>query len=506
MKKTALFSLLLLTAACGGGGGGSSSTNINTQSTNSTNPTTPVEPVKNILKVKVEYQDYCGNKTTSSDARLIIHNADFTSKEVISPDEDGVMVYEDESDKANVSIAYIGNADDEGYVQLRVKTIVEQPLADIGSIYVKTGDKSQCNCQTTDIRVDSDSDILSGEFRVGNDGRSSYPFEYTDTGILLKGNITCHVNSEGFGDKFVRITAPYYGGSVAAFKNKFQGTEVLTTDYIGEAFNFDVIGNGLSAPVRMYEVRSGERVIQRDFSWYDDDNSPFYYYLIDGVNKAYITAWEGEHLNVDGIESIEFSSHGAKKFEPQGNNDIVLSNLDSNEFVYLISDDSSGYDFTTYDEFDVFHMRVTAKTANNENALWWEITMPLHGTIPEISSIDLESIIADWKIRNDVTLVSSTIYLDGYEGVSGYQDYLQHKATEFSYLDGETRWDNNKYVMLNFDILLEETDILFADTKPPTDLTSKAIEKLQMFKTTKIIPQVTSAIKMKRLFKSKQNR
>ncbi|GLX78993.1 hypothetical protein tinsulaeT_23330 [Thalassotalea insulae] len=471
MKKRVLLPLLLLTAACGGGGGSSSSSN-----TNPTNPTTSVDPVTNVLKVKVEYQDYCGNKTASHDARLIIHNADFTNKEVISPDEYGVMVYEAESDKANVSIVYPGFTDKEGYVQLRVKTLMEQPLLDIGSITLKTEDRTLCHCEDVDLKVDSTSDLLTGDFNIKVNALQKVSYESTETGVLIKGYEACHVNSQGFGDKLVTITAPNYGGSVAAYKKGYQPSDILTTEYQGESFLFNVIGS--NSVFRIYETWADGELFRRDFLW--NDSSPFYYYPYNSLNKEYIAGWGYETVNVD-LENAVFERYVSKRYDPLGDNDIILPDLSSDDFVNAIQSDFSSYDFSAYTDFDFLNMEVIGREEDDESLeFFWQIIMPLKGQFPEFSHLDIENIIADWKLKTNVNLISTSIALEGYQEVNGYQDYITNNHTEFKFLADETRWDEFKSVYFGVDVAVADIDIPMGNIKPLANFTSQAIRKIQM--------------------------
>ncbi len=130
-------SLILISILAGCGGGSSAE-----------NPSTSNDITKtalNTLSISAKYKDSCGNETVADDAALLIHNSDYSNKEIIYADNSGKITYQTENPNQTISIVMRGSDEINGVKPVFLTTFIDHPVIDIGDYFHYSNSAESCS-------------------------------------------------------------------------------------------------------------------------------------------------------------------------------------------------------------------------------------------------------------------------------------------------------------------------------------------------------------------------
>lgn len=421
-------SIMLVLTACGGSGGSSSSSN------QSSNGNTPAP--KPGITVKAVYVDACGNETNATDSALLIHNSDYSNKQVIKANSAGEMSYSSDNATETVSLVMRGALQVDGIKPIALTTYINQPVIDMGKIIYRTSDKSACNCQQANLTVNVPSrasDIGNAEF----DGQVNQPSVSNQRGFstafdveqcakvggempLITSHIDFNSPNESFAALFPNISEKDSAEAV------IQGTPV----------------NIISADsTRQVAAFIGDDYYLRSFAFRESDS--VYSYPVDQIEFYSIDAYNFEHLDyIPDVDSAYMLTAASTKTSNINQTfDLPRVSMDYTELLSILVSDTGSYSLPNSGMFDYMTVSLIGSNPSGE-ILDWYMYAPTSGNVPKIENIDLSEFISDSDLSARVENLSMGVGARGYDGISSYDDFLRSKVDRKLQDFSQEKWAN----------------------------------------------------------------
>jgi len=442
-KSLSLFFVSLL-VGCGGGGsgGGDSITSSNVASS----------ATVNTLSIMAKYKDSCGNETPASDAALLIHNSDYSNKEIIYADANGKLTYT--TDKANQTLSIVMRGEKNevnGIKPIYIATFIDQLVADMGDFNQYTDSTVACQCQLFDLKVNVPSrinDIGIGRISGVKDGG------YKDNNLGYTNFTDFSVCKDSSGAWPLISTQFNYNSPEQAFAAlipDISSVRETSADLEGSIIN---INTNAGASKQVSTVVDGKYSFR---NYVFDSLSNVYGFETEAVDFYSVSAYKFETLydipDVDGAFywalSRENSTNIGMTF------DLPLPEIDYIALFDILVSDSGQYDLSYVPNIDYLRLGIDA-TYNNESILSWFLLAPVSGEVPKIENIDLSTFIPADVLDTSVDSIVMYIDAQGYDGINGYQDFMNHRSEqkiENRILDKWSKFDSFYFQMIisNFD-------------------------------------------------------
>lgn len=415
MNRNIITTALLLTlSACGGSGGSSSSDN---QSSNNTTP-----PQQSAITIQAVYIDACGNETNATDAALLIHNSDYSNKQIVNANVSGEMSYLSDNATETISIVMRGSELVDGVKPIELTTYVDHPVIDMGVIYINTNDKSQCSCEVVDLRVN----VPARPNDLGSpyiDGEEQFQDVYGAQGYAQYTGIE-------------RCSSPGTSKSPLSVHVDYFGPEESFANYINETplpSEIDTVVLGTPASVLSPNAnRQISAFIDGEYhfrSYAYDDITNIYSYPFEGIEFYSVDAYSFEDLygipNVDSAYLFSLKSENTRNINQTF--DLPMVSVDYAELLAILVSDSGEYDFSSSNAFDYMTVSVTASGYAGD-ILDWYMYAPTSGMVPKIENIDLSQFMSDSEFEARAERLNMSVGARGYQGITSYSDFLQSKV------------------------------------------------------------------------------
>ena len=405
MNRNIISAALVLTLS---GCGGSES------SSNSTGPT-PTVPGK--ISIKAVYSDECGNEISATDAKLLIHNSDFSSKEMISADANGEMHYSSSRSTETISIVTRGVNDIDGVMPLSLTSYIDHPVVDMGTIKIRTFDTSQCSCQQNDLNVSTPARPLDiGQLKTSVAYYNTLKNSVGSSQVL--GLKQCFKADEDV--KLMSAQMKY-----AAPDESFG---VLIPDFM-QVSSVDAVTQGQLVNINSDSTyRSTAAFI--DGNYYlrntvrsSDEN--VYSYPFEETEFHVVDAYEFDFLDdiPDVDEAYIYTLSRQRSTNINQTFDLPLIKIDYNELFEILGSDSGSYSLSNTTDFDVINLAMIG-SGYAGTMLDWYIYAPMSGQVPNLDNLDLSVFISNEELASRISNIRMEAFASGYQGISNYNDYL----------------------------------------------------------------------------------
>lgn len=409
LKSLAVLSCVSLLTACGGS---SSSTN------STTTPTPTPQPVLNSLKIKVIETDKCGNQFAPLDAIMVIHNDDFSAKEVITADANGVLSFDSELDNETITIAMKAQADDTGNREILMNTLVQQPTVDMGEQKFLN---YQINCGCEEIEL-----FVNGPYSENARYR-------------IDGDFGGHIRSNdfGIGTGSVKICPDSQGN--------WQNISSIAT-YLDRNEVYGRYDDSSFPDFSQFATEQGQAVNIAS----NDPNARYYgYTYINGVRHLSTSLLPQPHIipyeNADYYRVAASDSNNESELDDNGTwltgsnyiNKTVTDSSEIHEFNFgdnqlltmkdHISTGERNYDFTqSASQNDYIHWVSLYALDNNYEryAIDWRYRGPLSGELPKLEQFGIDDFLELNNVKEKTVLSYFSFILMNHQQIQDYPDYI----------------------------------------------------------------------------------
>jgi hypothetical protein len=480
MYRTAL---LLVSAsflsACGGEG-------------DSGNPSTtsPHNQLKTLSMVAI-YKDSCGNETLASDAALLIHNSDYSNKEIIYADANGKLTYQTESTTQTVSIIMRNKDEVDGVKPVILTTYVDYPVKDMGKYSHYTYATDACDCQNFTLNVnvparanDWTDGGLSGAENNGQLVNNQGSAKFNDLSV-------CKAPGQAWPLLSANISFTYPGESFGALIADISNTTEVDAMLAGTLVDIVSENNATFSDVthQVSTVINGKRHFNNyafrpsDNVYAFTDTSADYYSV-----SAYTYDFLYEFPNVDEALLFTYSTEHTKELNKTF--DFPLPAIDYTKMFDVLLSESGQYDLSEVSNMDYITVNISADK-DFKSMLNWYIIAPISGSVPKIENIDISAFISDSVLNNSVNTIEASISMSGFDGINGYQDYMNNLLDRKVESDVQDKWSRSEWAFFEMTI----RDVALGNSTSPFSL-SKAtnIHRMPVKKLNKTADEVSNII------------
>ncbi|MCP4987026.1 MAG: hypothetical protein GY928_13545 [Colwellia sp.] len=457
MYRTALILISAsLLSACGGSSSGDSS---NTSADNQSKT-----KLKTLSMVAI-YKDACGNETFANDAALLIHNSDYSNKDIIYADANGKLSYQTESATQTISILMRNKNEVDGVKPVILTTYMDYPVKDIGNYYHNTYAKDACDCQNFTLNVnvparanDWAEGKLSGAENQGWVSSNQGSAQFNDLSVCRTPEQTWPLLSST-----INFTDPdeAFGVLIADVSDTTEVDATLAGTIVDIATNSDL------AYKRISTVINGERHFNNSISSYSTNNlyaftsTPADYYTV----SAYTFDNIYEFPNVDEailiVESGEHTEDLSKTF------DLTLPAVDYTKMFDILLSDTGQYDLSDTANMDYINVNISANK-DFQSMLTWTITAPTSGLVPKIENIDISAFVSEDILNTSVNNINTSISMEGLSGINGYKDYTDNVSERTVENYTQEKWSKSEWVFFRLTI----KDVAFDSSTSPFNLSN----------------------------------
>lgn len=459
--NTKSFSITLLSAIVLAACGGSSSSSNNTHLKEGDGAGKVA--TQNVLKVKAVYRDTCGNETPNTSAALIIHNDDFSNDKIINADAAGVMTFSSDDSNRHVSLVMSEKYSYEGITPVRISTIVDQPLLDMGTEHIYTSNDDSCTCK--EFSVFASSIALSSEVYAAYDSidstggfSTSSNFGYLSESFdVLR---SCKMQSGNWSPITTMFKFYNPGGATGAIIDSTSIQDVIDNDALNSFISVEHTLNGIPVDINTQEgnVTSVSAIIDNLRYIREIDNNVYgsnilYTFDHESIDHHLLTAYDFEELDVyvPDVSSVSFYSYVQKRTKNIHQTfDLETNEANYTEFLSIITSADNTYNLSHYSGFDYVLMSLRS-SLGFQGLLNWDVIAPVSGKVPRFENLDFSQFF-DSKLlmgkANNSRLIAG---IAGFDAIDSYQDYLiKRPTTDFSATD---TWNDFKYmrVGINFE-------------------------------------------------------
>ncbi|QBG36443.1 hypothetical protein [Litorilituus sediminis] len=415
LKTISLISICSLITACGGGGSSSTTPDNSNSGTNTSNT----------LSLVAKYKDACGNEVLASDAALLIHNEDYSNKEIITADQNGKLTYQSTNSTQTISIVMPGQNKVGNITPINIATFIDYPIKDMGEFIDYTYETDACSCQTFNLQVSTPAranDIGQGKI-FGIEGAaniSSYRGQnHFDNFMVCKKQsgdwplVSTIINFDSPSESFAAYIPDIANTTVINAENQGKIVDISTNDYSANKRVTTVI-NELNS-LRSYTFDSSQNV-------YAFEHSDVKYYDV----SAYTVDFMYQFPEVDEAVFIKSSTNNTTDIDKSF--DLPIPDIAADKLLDILISDSGHYDLSQSASLDYMAVGLNALSAG-EDILNWTVIAPASGQVPQIENIDISNFISDSALESATDEIELTAITKSLSGIDGYQDYLSSRAS-----------------------------------------------------------------------------
>lgn len=442
MKKLipVLFSSLTL-AACGGGSSGGS---VNSGGSGGGGSSSP-----NVLTLTAVESSACSDTAPSTNARLVIHNDDFSERTVLSPNATGEFSYETNS--SNITVSLITYREVEmGVFQTDVNTMIDVPATDIGSF--ETYHESGCSCVADTVTITANNSVNDFDSAFISMGGMSYsrsansfsrdqisiPVEVCSDNLTITG--TAHLAGQDLG-----ISPQPFVSGMTVDATVSSSTVSVSVEPTANAYVNSFI--------------DGYRAYQSDIS-----NSGGAVVVIDEPSVDYhaLTSVLYNYQSYAGF-SDAFSLNVRVNYEENvpATNDLSMTDVDFDAMYNAAVGDSDNYNFSNVSFADSFRITTSVGIRYYKDTLVWTLKMPVSGRFPNVDNWDFsEYVDASGALLGTPNVIGFDVALSGYKNITSYEElYTEHFDRRF-YSNTYNEYELATLIMESNDVSIFESPIL----------------------------------------------
>jgi len=435
-KTLATISCVALTA-CGGGG---SSESVTANSNKNT-----VVVTQNTFSAKMVYRDYCGNEQINTDAQLIVHNSDFTTKAKINAAADGTLSYSSDSENEHISIVYLRPDKGNDFRSVSMTTIIDQPLVDVGIIAYETSSKENCNCEISNFTIFSNNHDYSN-YNVTLQGNSVDHYTSSYDGVNIIDFYMCPSIQGQWGSVSATLSYPNQGIVKGAFNESLAPYTDMNADITGEPVTINLtnkdgfeegtrlnISSIISGMTHFWQYAYATEQVMFTFPLENTD-----YYNANAYHSKEIFKADNEYTYVRSMQLKNLT-------EIQEQIDLTLPTFDSNRLLALHNDNSTLYDFSDTSDYDFFNFQLLLSDQNYNTILIWNLVTPLSGNIPNWEDFDISDLLDKDEMKPKIANTYKSYAVSGYQAITDYQGYVKKRHQRYSTNSGINTWGTQTY-------------------------------------------------------------
>lgn len=408
--------LVVLLAACGG-----SSENSDTEVTQKDN--TSNNTPRASISVKALNVDACGNTSIATDAALIIHNNDYSNKEVILADANGSMSYETDNNTETISVLLRGVDEVSGVKPFDIRTYIDHPIIDLGTVYTSSGDTSLCNCFQNTLSVNvPDRPADTGDAELFGAQRHSNILNYVGYSEI-EGIEQC--SKVGEQPPLVTTIIDFINPaeSYAAVIENIQQASSVSAELWGQPVN-------IVSPDSYRQVSAFIDDNHHLISFAFDASSNVYSYPVEQAEFYSIAAYSFEDIyeipDIDRAYILRYSNIATTNINQTF--DLPLLPINYVELLEVLTSETGSYAISYAGELDFMNVSIIASSYMG-SILDWYIYAPTSGQVPNIENLDLSAFISDVDLDANIDTLSIAVGARDYIGISDYDDFLRSKVT-----------------------------------------------------------------------------
>ncbi len=456
-KSLSVF-LVSLLFACGGSTDSSGSSDTSNSTT------------LNTLSIMAKYKDSCGNETAATDAALLIHNSDYSNKEIIYADANGLLTYTTSNTYETLSILMRDEDEVNGIKPIYLTTFIDQPVINIGNHYQYTNSIYACQCDLFDLDVnipDRANDVgqgrISGMYIDGN-------VDNIEGTTNFSGVLACKKTAGSWPliSTFIGYTNPDEG--FAATIPDISIMSVTSANLKGIPVS---ITTNDEATTQVSTVIDGKYHLS-NYRFELADN--VYGFSVDSVDFYSVSAYRFESLydllNVDDAYFFTVSSENDSNLNKTF--DLPLPEIDYLVLLDILMSDYGEYDLSYLPNMDYLSVGIQA-TYDYQTVLSWDLIAPMSGKVPNIENIDLSAFISKDILDASVDTIEMNISTQGYDGIDGYQDFMNSKIELTNDNRNLDKW--SKYESIYFEMTTNNFTGVSSPTVQTVNKVSNVIEK-----------------------------
>lgn len=458
LQVAILFLLALIASGCGGGGGDSSpipAPETEPAPTPAPEPEPEPEPEPLQLTVSVRSLNECGMYTPQTDAKLIIHNDDFSNQSVHAADSNGAFAVELLSERATVSVwsKSKGSGTPE-YVE--IDTFHQVTATDIGKItnsYFEDDDPN-CECVDTSITLVNPSEdgrpesvsIVDREFFSYETAESGTTVESYQVCLEINGQLPALTATLSYDDTS-GLTRTYAGKVTDYSLSENIVIDVTTLQQQNDIFINDELPEQFSTTSRaisqtgelLYSVRQSNR-FNNNAAYFIEPEISFNQLFTYSFDRTPYTTLPDQRLYTGAGKSLSSLS-----------GPIDFSFFEREIFANSVEDSlgKEEHDFSASAGADVFTLTTRVRDESNNRILNWRIVAPASGSLAGIENFSIDGV--NFSLDNAEEPGETRVYwqiIDD-ENVEDYDQYI-------AYLAGITNTDgfdqiNYRYIQIRSD-------------------------------------------------------
>lgn len=453
--------LVSLLVSCGG----SSDSSDSISSSDDSNSTTA-----NTLSIMAKYKDSCGNETAATDAALLIHNSDYSNKEIVFADANGLLTYITDNTNETVSIVMRDEDEVNGIKPIYLTTFIDQPVINMGNHYQYTNNIYACQCDLFDL-------VVNIPDRTNDVGQGSISGMYIDGNVdniegttNFSGLLACKKTAGSWPliSSFIGYTNPDEG--FAAIIPDISTMPISSANLEGMAVS---ITSNDKATTQVSTVIDGKYHLS-NYGFELSDN--VYGFSTDSVDFYSVSAYRFESLydllNVDDAYFFTVSSENDSNLNKTF--DLQLPEIDYLVLFDILMSDSGEYNLSYLPNMDYLSVGIQA-TYDYQTVLSWDLIAPMSGKVPNIEAIDLTAFISEDILDTSVDTIEMNISVLGYDGIDGYQDFMKSKLELTSENRNLDKWA--KYDSIIFEMTSRDVAGVSSPTVQKVNKVSNVIEK-----------------------------
>lgn len=409
-KGSVLLGVGILLTGCGGGSDSSS-----TPSSGSTGGgTTPV--AKNVSAV-LEYVNACGMSIPATDAAVIVHNNDMSNKDVFFADQSGNVTIENSQDTLTLSVVFRGQSEVAGVKPVHMKTYIDHPAIELGTLKHFTKDASTCECQTTNVIVNlPDSSLFPSSSSLRN--YKSIGGKSSDFGRIAFSDVEYCKDQDGQWPvltAFVKVTDDETYGAVL---DNISAVSEVDANLTGQALSVNT-----RAPFKQYSARIGNAQHFSNSVYSSQESIHSFNSTL--IEQHYVSAYSIQNLDniPEAEDAFELSIVEKRTQDVNQTFDLTLPTLDYPALGEIL-EESGSYSIAHNRDFDFVFLAVEA-IHDDKPLLDWQVVAPLSGRSISIDNIDIEQFIPEASLDQSVDSVLITLAAEGYDYISSYDEFLR---------------------------------------------------------------------------------
>lgn len=437
-KLISVFLSSLTLIACGGGSD-SSEGNTNSGGFGTGGSGSP----NSVLTLTAMQNSACSDDTPSTNAKLIIHNDDFSERTVLSPNAMGVFNYETQNNHISVSLITYREIRAVG-IQTDIKTFIDVPVTNLGTFTTTHVADCQCSFETVTIAsVQGTGEIESAWVSIGASTASADKYTASADEIILVVNI-CHSTNEEqiitgtlhLTDEEWTIPPQTYSQGMTVNASVLSDSVSVNIDPGANAYIYSYIDG--TAAYRSRISLSGENI------GVASDPSVDYHSVRSTLVEEY--------------ESSDFSQAHAINMKTNysrivaATNDMSFSDVNFSEIYSTVIGESNEYNFSHLSFADSFQVTTALSASSNQfDILSWTINMPVSGSFPNVDLWDYSSYVdTSGALLGTPEVLSIQAHLYGYKNILSYDELFLTPKDTTSFNEKLSEYELASLYLVNF--------------------------------------------------------